>query len=165
MKKYFRLIALMFILNLTASSQVLALGQETTAASPIIKAIQHSGFTTPEATFENYCEVSESGQMIGYSHSGWIGNGWAKALPYILQLKPKTLAKIKLAILSASQGVISSGPRVCDRGTTDISARVDSESVPYVVVQAIDCETTQLNEHRAAQTLRSFVEKQCKIKY
>ena len=165
MKNSALLAVILGLLCLAASPKVLAAGQVATTQSPILKAIQHSGYTTPENAYENYCEISSSGEVTGYFHSVWTGTGFSQVTPFNSQLTATTLATLKANIAVAKTGNVSNGQTICDAGTTDIAAREEADVQDFVVVQALDCDQIHLNQNQAAQYLRQFVASQCKIKY
>jgi hypothetical protein len=142
------------------------IGLTTSAsASTILSATQHSGYTTQEDAFENHCDLSSTGVVTGYQSKNWNGTGWVATQPISFSLTQRAIRILKTQISLAKAGPFSNGDAVCDAGSVDISARKDTDPSSYIVVNALDCAPSHLNQSAASQSLRVWVANQCKIKY
>ena len=131
----------------------------------ILSATQHSGYTTIEDAFENHCELSPTGAVTGYQNSGWTGNAWTTIKPISFQLTTHAVRLVMRTILKAKLGSILDGPAICDAGSVDISATPNGANSPFIVLKALDCDSSHVNQSQAAKSLLVWVANECKIKY
>jgi hypothetical protein len=166
MKKFPSLVALIALGLGSGGLITSAMGQPLTS-SPILSATQHSGYTTPEQAFENHCDVSSLGAVTGYQSTEWntTTNTWTNTQSISMQIADLDLTNLKANIAVAKTGSILNGPAVCDGGTVDISVRLISDSSSFVIVNALDCSPSHVNQSNAANDLRNWVSAQCKVNY